>query len=57
METFTTSTSNADVTYTYEEMVTLTVNGQQVVMPKHMLTALVAVGQGMMLDQFQKGLQ
>lgn len=57
MESYTTSTaSNGDFIYAYEEMVTLTVNGQQVVMPKRMLTALVAVGQGMMLDQIEKNL-
>lgn len=52
---YTTSTSgNVNVAYTYEEMVTLTVNGHQIVMPKRVVMALAAMGQEMMLAQQNK---
>lgn len=54
MDCYTTSTAACNVTYTYEEMVTLTVNGHQIVMPKRVVMALAAMGQEMMLDQLQK---
>jgi len=57
MDTFTTSTSNCEVTYVYEEMVTVTVGGFQMTMPKRVLTTMLAIGQGLMLDQMQKGSQ
>lgn len=55
METFTTATETCEFTYVTEEMVTVTVAGYQMVLPKRVLMAMVAVGQAMMLDQMQKG--
>ena len=57
MDTFTTSTSDCEVTYVYDETVTVSVGGFQMTMPKRVLTAMLAIGQGMMLDQMQKGSQ
>jgi hypothetical protein len=55
METYyTTSTLNAEITYVFDEMVTVTVAGVQMTLPRRVLVAMIAVGQGLMLDQMQK---
>ncbi len=52
---YTTSTSsNVSVSYVFEEMVTLTVDGVTITLPKRIVLALAAMGEHLALEQLRK---